>query len=200
MANSASKIKVSKSTSLLRRPTASKAKDSLLKALTYMGISVLGGGLAASIIGRPSFIVGAGLTTYGFYKDNPWLPALGLGMMASSHLVPNTNSSSLSGFSAKQEMEDAKARFSTFGKSLLNKTYLDKFIKPKSAARRISSDPSEETTEGFGSVSDNLKVLDQVERQLIANATAHQPRPQSQSTQGVGEDIEGMDDTDFSGF
>jgi hypothetical protein len=86
---------------ILEESSKGKAKESFFKGLTYMGISVLGGGLAAAVIGKPSFLIGAGLTFVGYYKDNHWLAPLGLGMMASSHLVPNESLEKSTGFSFK---------------------------------------------------------------------------------------------------
>lgn len=205
MASSASIDTTRKVSSILEESTKGKGKESFFKGLTYMGISVLGGGLAAAVIGKPSFLLGAGLTVYGYYKDNHWLAPLGLGMMASSHLVPNTSNTGVSGFDLKQETENAKSRLVSFKDSLLSKTYLDKVIKPKtssnsSANRTIETPAMEETTNGFGSVNDNLNVLNQIEQQLVSSAMEIQNRQKSQSTQGVGDEIYGFNEEDFSGF
>lgn len=194
--------KPSKIRAILEGSSKGKAKESFFKGLTYMGISVLGGGLAAAVIGKPSFLIGAGLTFYGYYKDNHWLAPLGLGMMASSHLVPNESVEGVSGFSLKQETQNAKDRLSSFKDSLLSKTYIDKVIKPKKATenKKSGSSITTESTNGFGSVQENQNVLDQIEQQLIASAMEIQKQGKIQSTQGVGRSPEDFDEEDYSRF
>lgn len=186
---------------ILEESTKGKGKESVFKGLTYMGISVLGGGLVAAVIGKPAFLIGAGLTIVGYYRDNHWLAPLGLGMMASSHLVPNVSAAKTTGFSLKQETEDAKSRLVSFKDSLLSKTYIDKIIKPKTDSnKKMETSVLEETTNGFGSVSDNLNVLDQIEQQLVSSAMALQIQRKHQSTQGVNDEIEGLNEVDYSGY
>ena len=203
MASSTSIDVTRKVKSVLEGSTKGDAKASFHKGLANMGIAVIGGGLVTAIIGKPSFLLGAGLTVYGYYKDNHWLAPLGLGMMASSSLVPNESSTGVSGFDLKQETENAKTRLMSFKDSLLSKTYLDKVIKPKPATnsstnRTIEAPTTEETTSGFGSVQDNLNVLNNIEHQLINSAMAIQNQNKSESTQGFNDEVNGIDEQDFS--
>lgn len=188
---------------VLGEKTTGKVKETAFKTLAHIGVGIIGGGLAAAVIGKPAFLIGGGLTFYGYYKDISWLAPLGLGMMASSHLVPNDTGTGVSGFSLKQETENAKTRLSSLKDSLLSKTYLDKIIKPKTASsksanRTMQASNDEETTEGFGSVSDNLQALDRIEQQLMTSAMEIQN--QNKGTQGVNDEINGYDEQDFSGF
>ncbi|MBK6834047.1 MAG: hypothetical protein IPG89_07155 [Bacteroidetes bacterium] len=58
----------------------------------------------------------------------------------------------------------------------------------------------EETTNGFGSVSDNLNVLNQIEQQLVSSAMEIQNQRKSQDTRGVRDEISDFNEEDFSGF
>lgn len=203
--NATDKVKhtARKVATVLGEKTTGKAKETAFKTLAHIGIGIIGGGLAAAVIGKPSFLIGGGLTFYGYYKDISWLAPLGLGMMASSHLVPNDTGTGVSGFSLKQETENAKTRLTSLKDSWLSKTYLDKIIKPKTAStksanRTMQAADQEETTEGFGSVDDNLKALDRIEQQLMTSAMEMQN--QNKGTQGINDEINGYDEQDFSGF
>lgn len=205
MASSISIDKPNSVSSILGENTKGKGKETVYKTLANVGVAVIGGGLVTAIIGKPSFLLGLGLTGYGYYKDISWLAPLGIGMMASSHLVPNESSTGVSGFNLKQETENAKSRLMSFKDSLLSKTYIDKVIKPKatskSSANRTTETPvMEETTEGFGSVEANLNVLNQIEKQLVSSAMEIQNQRKEQSTQGFNDEMNGIDEMDFSGL
>lgn len=174
----------------LIRSTKDEFGKSLLKGLAYAGLAVGGGGLGAALIGKPSFYLGAGLTVMGFYKDNHWLSPLGLGMMASSHLVPTSELKGLEGLNFKQEGQNIKNRLNALKDSFLSKTYLDKVIpasKPKPPAIG-----TEETTNGFGSVKANLNALDEIERQLVNQAIRSQNPQGGRSVNGLGTAVEDM--------
>ena len=96
--------------SILEEDTKGKGKETIYKTLANASVAVLGGGLVSAVIGKPSFFVGMGLTGLSYYKDISWLAPLGIGMMATSHLIPNENTAGVSGFDLKQETENAKAR------------------------------------------------------------------------------------------
>ena len=205
MASSISIDKPKAVSSILGENTKGKGKESVYKTLANVGVAVIGGGLVTAIIGKPSFLLGLGLTGLGYYKDISWLAPLGIGMMASSNLVSNESNTGVSGFNLKQETENAKSRLKSFGSSLLSKTYIDKVIKPKatsksSANRTIETPVMEETTEGFGSVEANLNVLNQIEKQLVSSAMEIQNQRKEQSTQGFNDEVNGIDEMDFSGL
>lgn len=205
MASSISIDKPKAVSSILGENTKGKGKETVYKTLAHVGVAVIGGGLVTAIIGKPSFLLGLGLTGLGYYKDISWLAPLGIGMMASSHLVPNESNTGVSGFNLKQETENAKSRLMSLKDSLLSKTYIDKVIKPKatsksSANRTIETPVMEETTEGFGSVEANLNVLNQIEKQLVSSAMEIQNQRKEQSTQGFNDEMNGLDEMDFSGL
>jgi hypothetical protein len=200
MASSTSIGKPNKLASILGENTKGKGKETIYKTLANVGVAVIGGSLATVVIGKPSFLVGLGLTGYGYYKDISWLAPLGIGMMASSHLVPNESDPNSSGFSVKQEVEDVKNRFTSLKESLLSKTYIDKIYKPKGTSNSSGNRTLEETTNGFGSVEANLRVLNQIEEQLVSSAMEIQNQRRDQTTQGVNDEMEGFNEQDFSGF
>jgi hypothetical protein len=178
--------------------TESNIKSTIGKTLAQVGLSVLVGGGVGAVIGRPAFFLGLGLTAFGYYKDVSWVPPIGIGMMASSHIF----SSTLGGFDLKTETEDAKTRLVNFKDTLFKKTYLDKIFKSKSA----------ETTEGIGSIGPE-ESLAQIEQQLINSAMDYK-RQRGESTSGIEdeihgteenihgteEDMQGTDEPDFSGM
>lgn len=181
------KDKAHKVHSLMGRKTNGNVKDSLLKTATLIGVSYVGGNLLTAVIGKPSFWLGAGLTFMGCYKeDNYWLAPLGLGMMT----APVSK-----GETIQDRLIEAKDDF-------LSKTYLDKVIPSTTksgSSKRLINQQSEETTEGFGSVSDNLNVLNQVEQQLISSAMTAQNRQSSTtSVRGYDSEMNGVDDIDLS--
>jgi hypothetical protein len=190
--------------SILEENTKGKGKETFYKTLAHTGIAVLGGGLVSAVIGKPSFALGLGLTGLSYYKDISWLAPLGIGMMATSHIIPNDNLKGVSGFDLKQETENAKNRLVSFKDALLSKTYLDKIIKPNTSTSTPASNrmvqEEEETTSGFGSVSENLNVLNQIEQQLVNSAKEQQNQRKEQSTQGFSDEMNGFNETDFSGF
>lgn len=183
---------------ILSRDTSQQRGESFKKSLALMGITVLGGGLGVAILGRPSFLIGAGLTFAGCYKkDNPWLTPLGLGMMATGIATSNTVNG-VEGFSVKNEIDKAKTRFVDLKDTLMRKTYLDEVIKNKSQSGSKSSMKAiEQTTDGFGSVNANLQALDQVEQKLIADAMAIQAKA-NPSLHGYDNYLNGLEEIDFS--
>lgn len=207
MASSTSIETTKRVKNILVENTKGEVKKTVYKTLANTAVAILGGGLVSAIIGKPSFILGLVVTGAGYYKDVPYLAPLGIGMMATSHLSSNENTSTntgVSGFSIKEETANAKNRLVSFKDSLLSKTYIDKVIKPKAksstSANRSTETTTEETTNGFGSVQDNLNVLDNIEQQLVASAMAIQSQRKEQTTQGVGDEIFGVDEQDFSRF
>lgn len=157
-------------------------KKAALKTLAVTGLSVIGGGLAGAALGKPSFLVGLVLAGVGYYKGVSWLAPMGLGMMSTSHLNPDT-----------------KSRVLSFKDSLLQKTYLDKIIPSKKASsNRLIAD---ESTEGFGSTQANLNALDDVEKQLNASAKSFYGRSGNAPSRSLFTPIEGgIDELDFSGM
>jgi hypothetical protein len=73
MASSISIDKPKSVSSILGENTKGKGKETVYKTLANVGVAVIGGGLVTAIIGKPSFLLGLGLTGLGYYKDISWL-------------------------------------------------------------------------------------------------------------------------------
>jgi hypothetical protein len=189
---------------LMNAPTNEKVMPALKKTGLNIGISVLGGGLLAALIGKPSFLLGAGLAFTGYYKDNPFLAPLGIGMMASTHIAPNNPKVGVDGKKLEQEKENIKERFTSIKDSWMSKTYLDKVFKKGSSKNSRTTTTDQENVNGFGTVSDNLTALDRVEQQLISSALKTQTPSRTMNMNGfedkVANSSEDMGEVDFSSF
>lgn len=121
------------------KTTGEKVKNSVVQTGKDLLIGVIGGGIAGAVIGKPSLLIGAGVTGYGHYSNKPTLTTFGIGMMAASGFNAGTNATNgIDGFSK----EDVKARLMNFKDSFTSKLFLDKIIKKK----------NEESTNGIGAV------------------------------------------------
>ena len=88
-------------------------------------VGVLGGGVAAALLGKYSFIVGLGLSGYGHFSDNKTVMALGLGMMATGTFTALTGKKQ----DVKKPMSDRiKERLEAFKDELKQKVFLDKIL------------------------------------------------------------------------
>lgn len=119
------------------KATGVKVKESAIQTGKDLLIGVIGGGIAGAVIGKPSLLIGIGVTGYGHFANKPTLSTFGIGMMASSGFTAQ-GTNGVDGFSA----EDVKARIMSFKDSIASKLFLDKIIKKK----------PEENTNGVGAV------------------------------------------------
>jgi hypothetical protein len=119
------------------KATGVKVKESAIQTGKDLLIGVIGGGIAGAVIGKPSLLIGIGVTGYGHFANKPTLSTFGIGMMASSGFTAQ-GTNGVDGFSA----EDVKARVMSFKDSIASKLFLDKIIKKK----------TEENTNGVGAV------------------------------------------------
>ena len=191
-------LEIKKSKSILDSDPKGNLKQTALKTLAEVGVSVIGGGLIGSALGKPSFLIGLALAGVGYYKGVSWLAPLGLGMMSTSHLI-SEKSNGVSGFDFKTETANAKDRVLSFKDSLLQKTYLDKFIPSKKSSN--ARHQSEDGTEGFGSLEANLSALDDIENQLEMSANAFYKRRGNPADKSFETPVEGgTDEPDFSGM
>ncbi|QHS60825.1 hypothetical protein [Chitinophaga agri] len=105
-----------------RLDTKGDIKHSAMETGKDLLIGVLGGGLVAALIGKPAFLVGLGVTGIGHFAGNTLASTFGLGMMAGGNIVGG----SISGVDG---LDGAKERVQAFKDSMLQRTYLDKFVK-----------------------------------------------------------------------
>lgn len=164
-----------------------ETKGSLTKTAIKTGVetalSVLAGGALGSVIGRPSFFIGLGITALANYSGHYWASPIGLGMMASRAFPSKT----VSGLDMKGHLESAKERLVGFKDSLMHRTYLNHVFK---------SGAGDESTKGIGAVKDGEQAIRQIEKQLMDSAVEF--NRQNGTTSGLGE--LSYSETDFSGM
>ena len=158
--------------------TGEKVKESIVQTGKDLLIGVIGGGIAGAVIGKPSLLIGAGVTGYGHYAKKPTLTVFGIGMMAASGFNSGVNSTQgIDGFSA----EDVKARIKNFKDSFTSKLFLDKIIKKKTS----------DGTNGIGAVqyyeypNENKELdfsaLDRLQNQIVQSGIDYK-----KNMQGIG--------------
>ena len=86
-------------------------------------IGVVGGGIAGVIIGKPSLLIGAGITGYGHFAEKPMARTFGMGMMMGGGM--SVANSAMSGLTA----DEIKDRVLKFKDGFFSKLYLDKVFK-----------------------------------------------------------------------
>lgn len=160
------------------KTTGAKVKDSVIQTGKDLLIGVIGGGIAGAVIGKPSLLIGAGVTGYGHYANKPTMTTFGIGMMAASGFNAGVNSTQgIDGFSA----EDVKARIMNFKDSFTSKLFLDKIIKKKTG----------ESTNGVGAVqyfeypNENKELdfsaLDRLQNQIVQSGIDYKKNMQGVS-------------------
>lgn len=198
MAKSAAKAKKKQWQAYLKEEvkTESSLKQSGIQTLTDLLLGVVVGGAIGSAVGKPSFFLGLAGTFAGHYTGQKWLTPIGLGMMGST-VVKASSEKTVEGFDVKTMTQNAKERLSQFKNALMEKTYLDKVIKPKSSGS--SNKVIDEGVSGLENVSENERALEEIEKQLVKSAVAFQ-RSRGGSTAGLEDEIQGTEEVDFSGM
>lgn len=159
-----------------RLDTKGSIKHSAMETGKDVLIGVLVGGLSASLIGRPAFLVGLGITGLGHYTGNTLASTVGLGMMAAGNVVGK----SVSDYNGMDGVDGIKERMQAFKDSIMERTYLDKVIKKKeSISGTIGElqyfDYGQMSGADVGAISDNpelygdmsgLAALDAIDQQI----------------------------------
>jgi len=195
-------------------PTKGDMGNTLIKTFSQVTVGVIGGGLLSALIGKPSFLLGLGTAGLGNYFGSSWAAPLGIGMMASSHIVSDSGSSApvngVEGFDFKEEVGKAKDRLMTLKDSFIHKTYMDKIFKGKAgdtktkqtSQRKIGDgEENPENVNGLSDTpSDSVQELDKIEQQLITAAMEFQKKQQAEKeVKGVDPDLFGLEEeVDFS--
>lgn len=178
------------------KTTGAKVKDSVIQTGKDLLIGVIGGGIAGAVIGKPSLLIGAGVTGYGHFANKPTLTIFGIGMMAASGFNAGANSTQgIDGFSA----EDVKARIMNFKDSFISKLFLDKIIKKKTG----------EGTSGIGAVQYydypngnkelDFSALDRLQNQIVQSGIDYKKNMQGieSSSEESTKEIYGNDDAEI---
>ncbi len=162
-------------------------KNSLLETGKELLITVIIGGVAGSAIGRPSLLIGAGITGAGHYTGNRMLSLLGVGMMAANGFQSKSGTNGLEG------LDGMKERIMVFKENFQEKLYIDKILKKKS-----------EATNGMGEIqyftypSNDMSGLDAIEQQIASSGNDYYAQIGSGIGKVLDEEFAGMND-EFSG-
>lgn len=194
-----------------RLDTKGDVKHSAMETGKDLIIGVVGGGLVAAIIGKPAFLIGLGVTGVGHFAGNSLASTFGLGMMAAGNIVGN----SVSGIDG---LEGAKERVQVFKDSMMQRTYLDKFIKKDTVSGTVGELQYFDYGQMSGA-SDNpelygMGALDEIEQSLTdigmarlqgagdENVAGHLAAVELEGSPVNGTDLEGSDIgfTDVSDF
>lgn len=171
--------------------TKGNVKNTVIETGKDILVGVVGGGLIGAALGRPSLLIGAGVTGAGHYMGNKVATLLGIGMMAANGFQKSKTVEGLEGM----DMQSIKDRMVAYKDNFSEKLYLDKIIPKKNGG-------SKDETSGFGELQffnypndmngyNDLAALDSIERQIEQSGVSHM-----QMT-GIGlEDVEGVGDLD----
>jgi hypothetical protein len=152
-----------------RLPTANNVKNTLLETGKDLVIGVLAGGLTGAAIGKPSLLVGLGISGIGHYTDHKLISLFGLGVMASNGFQ-NKSVSGLSG------MDGVKERIAAYKDNFAEKLYITHIL-PKSMNGlngkvqffNYADDIDELRTE----LDAELKTLDRIEQEIEKSGVSH---------------------------
>lgn len=154
--------------------TKGDAKNTAIETIKDVAVGVVGGGLVGAAIGKPSFLVGLGITGVGHYTGNHLATLFGIGLMAANGFQ-NKSVSGLDGMS----MDAVKGRMVAYGETLKEKLYLDKVL-PKKAADESTNGMGElqffqhpDMSGAYHELNNELAALDHIERQIENSGIAH---------------------------
>ena len=149
--------------------TKGSVKNSLIETGKDLVIGVIGGGLLGSAIGKPSLLIGLGVTGAGHYMGSRLLSLAGIGMMAANGFQTKTVNGP-----DDSAIDGIKDRVVAFKDTFSEKLYLDKFMKKKTdtAVAGLSGD-----LQYFNYANEvaGLAALNSIEDQIAGSAMARLP-------------------------
>ncbi len=149
-----------------RLKTKDNIKNSALETGKDLLIGVIGGGVAGAAIGKPSLLVGIGLTGAGHFTDNHLLKLFGIGLMAANGFQRSKSVNGLEGLDKQAILNRIQAYKDNFSEKL----FIDKLTGKRSA--------SAESANGIGELQffnypndvngayDELAALEDLEQQI----------------------------------
>lgn len=181
-------------------PTKGNIKNSLLETGKDLLVGVIGGGLVGAAIGKPSLLIGLGMTGAGHFMENRLATIFGIGIMASNGFQQK-NVDGLDG------LDGVKERINAYKDSFSEKLFLDALMKKKSSG-----------TSGFGNLqyfnyqnevngdfdlqgdyemNGHLAALDSIERQIEESGLQRMQMTGGYDLEGAYdmEGVEGMEGT-----
>ncbi len=112
-----------------RLQTKDNIKNSALETGKDLLIGVIGGGVAGAAIGKPSLLVGIGLTGAGHFTDNHLLKLFGIGLMAANGFQRSKSVNGLEGLDKQAILNRIQAYKDNFSEKL----FIDKLTGKRSA-------------------------------------------------------------------
>ncbi len=149
-----------------RLQTKDNIKNSALETGKDLLIGVIGGGVAGAAIGKPSLLIGIGLTGAGHFTDNHLLKLFGIGLMASNGFQRSKSVNGLEGLDKQAILNRLQAYKDNFSEKL----FIDKLTGKRSA--------NAESANGIGELQffnypndvngayDELAALEDLEQQI----------------------------------
>ncbi len=149
-----------------RLQTKDNIKNSALETGKDLLIGVIGGGVAGAAIGKPSLLVGIGLTGAGHFTDNHLLKLFGIGLMAANGFQRSKSVNGLEGLDKQAILNRIQAYKDNFSEKL----FIDKLTGRRSA--------NTESANGIGELQffnypndvngayDELAALEDLEQQI----------------------------------
>lgn len=149
-----------------RLQTKDNIKNSALETGKDLLIGVIGGGVAGAAIGKPSLLVGIGLTGAGHFTDNHLLKLFGIGLMAANGFQRSKSVNGLEGLDKQAILNRIQAYKDNFSEKL----FIDKLTGKRSG--------NTESANGIGELQffnypndvngayDELAALEDLEQQI----------------------------------
>jgi len=171
-------------------PTEGDVKNTAIETVKDLVICVVGGGLIGAAIGKPSLIIGLGVTGAGHYTGSHLATLLGLGMMAANGFQPAKSVNGMDGF----DMVSVKERVQNYKNSFTGKLYLDKIIPKKTEDKEATGGFGElqffsypNDVSGNDELSGELSALERIEQQIEESGMAHMQMTGADDPAGMGE-------------
>lgn len=191
---------------LLRKLNATgNPKNTLIKTGAHMVIGVGAGTVGTCILGKWGFLAGLGLIGLGCYKDLSWAVPVGIGMSSSALMLAREEETAResSGFDLNTEVAKAKTRLSALTDSFMSKSYMGKIFKGKQTEQQRMSAGGEKSGDvsGFGELPAGEQTLEEVEKQLVAQAMEFERKQNEDSSEVSGTydpELMGLNAVDFS--
>lgn len=156
-------------------------KYTAVETVKDLAIGVVAGGLVGAAIGKPSLLAGLGVTGIGHFTGHRWLSVFGVGIMAANGFQ-NKSLNGMDGLS----MDAVKSRLTAYKDSFSEKLYLDKVMKPKTAAATATNGvgalqffnypndrAGEDLNGSYNELNGALAALDSIEQQVEDSGIAH---------------------------
>lgn len=121
--------------------TKGSLKNTVIETGKDLVIGAIGGGFIGSAIGKPSLLIGIGVTGAGHFMGSRLISLLGIGMMAANGFQSQTSVSGID----DNSLLGVKDRVIAFKNTFSQKLFIDKFL-----AKKVDSSAAAATVAGIG--------------------------------------------------